>query len=852
MRCGDGLVDGHGAARGRKIYVLGRGNGAVNGHGSARRGGIHVVACRECARILHIALGVQRDVAVRCGDRLVDRHGAARGRKFYVLGCGNDAANGHGSARRCGIHVVPRRERARILHIALGVQRDVALRCGNVAFHGHGAVGGSELHVMGCRDLFVRRHAAVGFQRNIAFGMLSVAICPKRRADPDRALTLRVFCRDIAVDRGRNGKRQRGRAVLDRNAARDGGVGDGALHRKGAERVARARQRYISRADGGNLLCLDARRRVLGDARRRRGQRHIRTRHEGRARRLRQVALRRQGQFARGGEIPVVGQRAVRFEILDRDIPCRFLVDLDGQRVGVVHNAHVSGNGRRAAAVHGDTVELVPRVFQEQGFPVHGMDGVGGNRAFVRLGDAAVLRFQRQRLRVCRIAHRHRAVQCQIVRGGKRRVAADVDGAFHRRFHDISGPVLLLFPSHGKRAFALRNEFSPDTDVSEGQRSVPDIRVAHAFQIGHARCLDIHRGAVVQDADGVELLAHDAGRRIRLEGQRLAGVDIGGGNVRIGVAHLEALVALDGDGIARVHGAQAERIVILHVLDEHALVGPGLGEIPGQGNGQRLVRRADALFAAGEDQVVSRDIGLGCGLRVVDALVGIQAHVARRGGVDGAHVDRGVVPFRVGAARHGDIAARLHVQRAAGLDAQGHIALDHEFRQIAVFPHSRDIGSPHAHELLHLGNARILVCQRVHGNLGGLVGNGAYRLGGRQRDILAQDVGGASRLRAAAAGLVHQRVADGVEHHVLRPRIGGILRLVLHFLIFLVHSKISVRARIPLEFVCVDALQIFLRRFVILIREIILMTFGCELRRFLRVGQSRVVACAVYISLIVL
>ena len=214
-----------------------------------------------------------------------------------------------------------------------------------------------------------------------------------------------------------------------------------------------------------------------------------------------------------------------------------------------------------------------------------------------------------------------------------------------------------------------------------------------------------------------------------------------------------------------------------------------------------------------------------------------------------------MIPVCVLAARHGDIVARLHVQRAAGFDAQRHIALDHEFRQIAVFvPIGGDVGSVRIHELFHFCNVGIAVIshQIINFNDVDVIGKSAYRARRVQRDIVAEDVRRPLRLHAAAAVRVHQLVADGVKHHFFRPLIGGLLRLVLQLLIVVVRRKIGLCAGIILVLVCVGAFQIFRRRFVVLISEIILMAVGGELRRFLRVGQSRVVARASEIIVIVL
>ena len=133
---------------------------------------------------------------------------------------------------------------------------------GDVAVDGHVAAGGGEFHVVLRRNLFVRLHTAVGFQRDVALGVIviGVALGMKLRNDIERALRFRVFHRDIAADRGLHGKRQHIRAVLHRNAALDGRILGGTIHREDAERVARSLQIHRLCADGGDLLRRDARR----------------------------------------------------------------------------------------------------------------------------------------------------------------------------------------------------------------------------------------------------------------------------------------------------------------------------------------------------------------------------------------------------------------------------------------------------------------------------------------------------------------------------------------------------------------------------------------------------------------
>ena len=280
--------------------------------------------------------------------------------------------------------------------------------------------------------------------------------------------------------------------------------------------------------------------------------------------------------------------------------------------------------------------------------------------------------------------------------------------------------------SNGKIIFGL--------DVSKRQSAILDTPNRSGL-----RC-KAYRTPVIQDADRIILVinntAHDAGFGVRQELQFLSSVDVGSGNIRVGLAHQEALFAGERNRVFRKHGSQAEIIIVVHVFDEHILVSSRLGHIPGQGNSERLVRRADALRASGDDQVLARDIGIIYGLCVVDSQFRMQTHVALLivlRGVYRAYVDGGMIPFRVLAASYRDIAACLYVQRAffhsvASLirfflqeDAQRHIALDREGQQIAVFiAIGSDVGSAHLHELLHVFNS-VVACQIFHFNRGGLV-----------------------------------------------------------------------------------------------------------------------------------
>ena len=315
-------------------------------------------------------------------------------------------------------------------------------------------------------------------------------------------------------------------------------------------------------------------------------------------------------------------------------------------------------------------------------------------------------------------------------------------------------------------------------------------------------------------------IAHNTSVGICQEHQVLPCVDIGFSNVliRLVLTHQETHFTLQGNSISRVHGSQPEYIILLHVLDVHVFIGPSLCHIPCQGNGQRFIRGSNTFLAAGENQVVACDIGIICSFCVVDALCGMQADISLCAvirGVYSAHVDGRMVPFRIGTARHEDIAARLHVKSAIGLNSQRHIALNLEFRQLAVFPYGSDIGSAHIHELLHAFN--LLVSGKIRqGNLvGDRVVKGAHcALGRSQSDIiLGQDISEPIRLRTATASFINQRVADGVEHHFFRPFEGAFLRIRLIYQVFI----FGVRLKISF---CIDVLGILVRdsiRFQILV-----------------------------------
>ena len=318
---------------------------------------------------------------------------------------------------------------------------------------------------------------------------------------------------------------------------------------------------------------------------------------------------------------------------------------------------------------------MISCIFQQQGFAVEGLDRIGSNASLVCLGDVSANRFQRQRLfRILQITHCYRAVQRQTGCSGKCRVAAGLDRAIHRLFFNRTDAVLFFFPSYGQLIITFRDKFTLGIDIPKHQGSVmdaPDIRGSR---------FDVHRSTVIQDADRIARFAHNAGRFVRIKHQRLACLDVGFRNPRIGAAHLEALFACNGNRVSCEHGPQAEIIVIVHVFNEHIFVGPGLCQIPGQGNGQRLILFADALLAAGQSQVVSPDIGSIYIRCIVDALFRIQAHIALCAvirGVNRSHLDGGML-CRILTARHGDVAAGLHVQRTGCPDAQRQIALDLE------------------------------------------------------------------------------------------------------------------------------------------------------------------------------
>ena len=167
-----------------------------------------------------------------------------------------------------------------------------------------------------------------------------------------------------------------------------------------------------------------------------------------------QIALCFQFNIARSGEIPAIGQSAVLPEIFNRDIPCHIPFDSHNQRIRIVNDTHISVNGLAGLglnAVHSDAIELIICIFQQQRFAVEGVNRIGSNCSLGRLSDVSIDSFQGQYLlRICLITRLHRTVQCQLVCGRKRYIAAGVNFAFHCRFHNVPGAVLFLFLSHGK------------------------------------------------------------------------------------------------------------------------------------------------------------------------------------------------------------------------------------------------------------------------------------------------------------------------------------------------------------------------------------------------------------------
>ena len=142
---------------------------------------------------------------------------------------------------------------------------------------------------------------------------------------------------------------------------------------------------------------------------------------------------------------------------------------------------------------------MIIRVFQQQGFAVEGVDGIGGDGTLVRLGDISIKSRQSQfLLHNSLISRRYRTIQRQFVLGCKHHVAAGDDRTCHCLFFNFSGTVLFLFPTHGQRAFAFCDEFSLSIDVSENQGAVLNAQrnASHTLYIGRFR-RDVHRSTVI-------------------------------------------------------------------------------------------------------------------------------------------------------------------------------------------------------------------------------------------------------------------------------------------------------------------------------------------------------------------
>ena len=218
--------------------------------------------------------------------------------------------------------------------------------------------------------------------------------------------------------------------------------------------------------------------------------------------------------------------------------------------------------------------------------------------------------------------------------------------------------------------------------------------------------------------------------------------------------------------------------------------------------------------------------------RIVDSLFGIQAHVAFcivLRGINVAHVDGRMFPGCVLAARYENMAACLHVQRTASLDAQGHIAFDLKGRQVAVCVLlDSNIRSAHIHKLLHVFNA-FVSGQLIYGNRSGRVIKGTYcTLGCMQGDVSAQDISCPISQHTAAAVGIHHLVADGVKHHVLRPLKGGVGRLGYQILIGDIIRQIRTGIGVLGIFIGSSVFQIGIRRCIAIVLGILL--------RFLCIG----------------
>ena len=124
--------------------------------------------------------------------------------------------------------------------------------------------------------------------------------------------------------------------------------------------------------------------------------------------------------------------------------------------------------------------------------------------------------------------------------------------------------------------------------------------------------------------------------------------------------------------------------------------------------------------------------------------------------------------------------------------------------------------------MLHVFNT-FVSDQIFRGNRYGLVGKGAYcTRGGKQSNILAQNVGSPFRLGASAAVGVHHLFADGVEHHILCPFKGGIRRLVHQVLISVICRQIRIGVGVLGIFISSGVFQIRFRRIVLDILGILL------------------------------
>ena len=193
-------------------------------------------------------------------------------------------------------------------------------------------------------------HTSVRLQRDITHDILSIALRLKLRADLDHAVFFRVCHRNIAIDHGLDGKLQLVRTILYQNAALDGSVLVGALHRKGTELIVLSLQIHTFGADYRDLWCFDTRCLVLclvlDDIAKFRSQRYIFACGEQRTFRLCQSAFRCQGNAAVSSEISAVGKGTVLKEIGDRDIPCHIPIDSDSQSFGIVPYTHIPVNGR--------------------------------------------------------------------------------------------------------------------------------------------------------------------------------------------------------------------------------------------------------------------------------------------------------------------------------------------------------------------------------------------------------------------------------------------------------------------------------------------------------------------------